>query len=257
MNLVGFGLTLHDSSIAAYKDGKFLYRKAERQFNRKHAHGNIEWAKSVLSDWGIDNCESAWSTWLTGKNPQKIKEGNKLDHHYTHILSSSVIRPANVCLDFGAFGPADNENKKDFYSGMSKVSNRQVERYNEYPIPGILNSLMLGKFFNQETKARQFLIDVFVNQGFDDFANKVLETGKEPKDWENFVGCIDFPNKVMALQSHGKVDKTKVDEWMQIEKRNLAVILESYHTLPENINPDYIATVHKSVSYTHLRAHET
>ena len=50
MNLVGFGLTLHDSSIAAYKDGKFLYRKAERQFNRKHAHGNIEWAKSVLSD---------------------------------------------------------------------------------------------------------------------------------------------------------------------------------------------------------------
>ena len=245
MNLVGFGLTLHDSSIAAYKDGKFLYRKAERQFNRKHAHGNIEWAKSVLSDWGIDNCESAWSTWLTGKNPQKIKEGNKLDHHYTHILSSSVIKPANVCLDFGAFGPADNENKKDFYSGMSKVSNRQVERYNEYPVPGILNSLMLGKFFDQETKARQFLIDVFVNQGFDDFANKVLETGKEPKDWENFVGCIDFPNKVMALQSHGKVDKTKVDEWMQIEKRNLAVILESYHTFPENINPDYIATVHK------------
>ena len=32
---------------------------------------------------------------------------------------------------------------------------------------------------------------------------------------------------------------------MQIEKRNLAVILESYHTFPENINPDYIATVHK------------
>ena len=48
MDLVGFGLTLHDSSVAAYKDGKFLYRKAERQFNNKHAHGNIEWAKSVL-----------------------------------------------------------------------------------------------------------------------------------------------------------------------------------------------------------------
>ena len=245
MDLVGFGLTLHDSSIAAYKDGKFLYRKAERQFNQKHAHGDIKWAKSVLKEWGIVNCESMWSTWLSGKNPQKIKEGNKLDHHYSHILSSSTIKPENICLDFGAFGPADNEKQKEFYSGMSKALNRPVERYNEYPIPGVLNSLMLGKFFNQETKARQFLIDVFVNQGFDHFANKVLETGKEPKDWENFVGCIDFPNKVMALQSHGIFDKTKVKEWMQIEKRNLAVILESHHTLPENINPDYIATVHK------------
>ena len=131
MNLVGFGLTLHDSSVAAYKDGKFLYRKAERQFNSKHAHGDVEWAKSVLKDWDIDNCESAWSTWLTGKNPQKIKDGNKLDHHYTHILSSSSVSSANICLDFGALGPADNEKQSDFYSGMVKVSNRQVGRYQE------------------------------------------------------------------------------------------------------------------------------
>ena len=142
MDLVGFGLTLHDSSVAAYKDGKFLYRKAERQFNSKHAHGNVEWAKSVLKDWDIDNCESAWSTWLSGRNPQKIKEGNKLDHHYTHILSSSSVSSANICLDFGALGPADNDKQSDFYSGMVKVSNRQVGRYQEYPVPGILNSLM-------------------------------------------------------------------------------------------------------------------
>ena len=48
MNLVGFGLTAHDSSVAAYKNGKFLYRKAERQFNRKHAHAGMDWALSVL-----------------------------------------------------------------------------------------------------------------------------------------------------------------------------------------------------------------
>ena len=57
MNLVGFGLTLHDSSVAAYKDGKFLYRKAERQFNKKHAYGSLDWAKSVLKEWDITDYE--------------------------------------------------------------------------------------------------------------------------------------------------------------------------------------------------------
>ncbi len=245
MDLVGFGLTLHDSSVAAYKDGKFLYRKAERQFNNKHAHGNIEWAKAVLKEWNIDNCESAWSTWLSGKNPQKIKEGNKLDHHYTHILSSSSVSSANICLDFGALGPADNDQQSSFYSGMVKISNRQVARYQEYPVPGILNSLMLSKFFDKETKARQFLIDNFVNVGFEEFSKKVMDTGKQPEDWEGLVGCIDFPNKVMALQSQGTPDRKQIDQWMKQKQRNLNVILKSYHTPPEEINPDYIATVHK------------
>ena len=245
MDLVGFGLTLHDSSVAAYKDGKFLYRKAERQFNNKHAHGNIEWAKAVLKEWNIDNCESAWSTWLSGKNPQKIKEGNKLDHHYTHILSSSSVSSANICLDFGALGPADNDQQSSFYSGMVKISNRQVARYQEYPVPGILNSLMLSKFFDKETKARQFLIDNFVNVGFEEFSKKVMDTGKQPEDWEGLVGCIDFPNKVMALQSQGTPDRKQIDQWMKQKQRNFNVILKSYHTPPEEINPDYIATVHK------------
>ena len=74
MNLVGFGLTAHDSSIAAYKNGKFLYRKAERQFNQKHAYAGMDWALSVLKEWDIQEYESAESTWLSGKNPQKIKK---------------------------------------------------------------------------------------------------------------------------------------------------------------------------------------
>ena len=99
MNLVGFGLTAHDSSIAAYKDGKFLYRKAERQFNQKHAHAGMDWALSVLKEWDIQEYESAESTWLSGKNPQKIKDGNKLDHHYSHLLSSSKKQECNLVLD--------------------------------------------------------------------------------------------------------------------------------------------------------------
>ena len=108
MNLVGFGLTLHDSSVAAYKDGKFLYRKAERQFNQKHAYAGMDWALSVLKEWDIQEYESAESTWLPGKNPQKIKDGNKLDHHYSHLLSSSKKQEANLVLDSFALGPADN-----------------------------------------------------------------------------------------------------------------------------------------------------
>ncbi len=67
----------------------------------------------------------------------------------------------------------------------------------------------------------------------------------QPEDWEGLVGCIDFPNKVMALQSQGTPDRKQIDEWMKQKQRNLNVILKSYHTPPEEINPDYIATVHK------------
>ncbi len=91
MNLVGFGLTAHDSSVAAYKDGKFLYRKAERQFKSKHAHGDIHWAKSVLDEWEVDDFELAVSTWLRGQDSKEfVKTVDNIvyiDHHYSHQLS--------------------------------------------------------------------------------------------------------------------------------------------------------------------------
>ena len=245
MNLVGFGLTLHDSSIAAYKDGKFLYRKAERQFNRKHAHGNIEWAKSVLSDWGIDNCESTWSSWLTGKNQQKIVDGDKLDHHYTHALSSSLKFDVDLVLDFGAKGPADNEQQHDFYNGMLRVHGRHVERYKEYPVPNVLCSVLNSTSFDHEIKARQFMMDCMANNKFAEFCDKVMETGKEPDNWVDFVSGIDIPGKIMSLQSYGIPDTEKIDSWMPLKFRNLAVISEINHTLPNKVDPNLIATVHK------------
>ena len=245
MDLVGFGLTLHDSSIAAYKDGKFLYRKAERQFNSKHAHGNVEWAKSVLKDWDIDNCESAWSTWLSGKNPQKIKEDNKLDHHYTHALSCSKKLDTQLVIDFGASAPANNDNQSAFYTGFLKTGNRQIERIQEYPIPNILNTLIRSTSFDHEVEARQFIMDYHGNGRFAEFFRNIITTGKVSDDWRGFVGCIDFPTKVMGLQSHGKPDLAKVNEWKKLKYRNLAVISESGHTEGKDINPDFMATVHK------------
>ena len=64
-------------------------------------------------------------------------------------------------------------------------------------------------------KQDSFLIDNFVNVGFEEFSKKVIDTGKQPKDWEGLVGCIDFPNKVMALQSQGTPDRKQIDEWMK------------------------------------------
>ena len=130
MNLVGFGLSGHDSSVAAYKNGKFLYRKAERQFKSKHAYANKAWAQTVLDEWGIEKYESMESTFLTGNNPEKIKEDNKLDHHYTHLLSSSVYRDTHLVLDSLSTGPAMNGMEMSPYTGMFKINDiiqRQLE----------------------------------------------------------------------------------------------------------------------------------
>ena len=113
MNLVGFGLTVHDSSVAAYKNGKFLYRKAERQFKSKHAHGDMHWAKSVLDEWDIDDFELSVSTWLSGNNSQDFIRAVDgvvyIDHHYSHQLSSSVRSntASNTLDDYeeGSFTP--------------------------------------------------------------------------------------------------------------------------------------------------------
>ena len=179
MNLVGFGLTLHDSSIAAYKDGKFLYRKAERQFNEKHAYGDMQWALSVLKEWDIQKYESAESTWLPGKNPQKIKDGNKLDHHYSHLLSSSKKQEANLVLDSFALGPADNSMSRRLvlpseflskippslrywrpYTGMIKTGNRQVHRKTELGVPTILSACIGSDEFKHYTHKFEDFIEI-------------------------------------------------------------------------------------------------
>tara|TARA_E500000075_G_scaffold131940_1_gene143192 strand:+ start:761 stop:2248 length:1488 start_codon:yes stop_codon:yes gene_type:complete len=243
MNLVGFGLTLHDSSIAAYKEGKFLYRKAERQFNEKHAHGDMQWALSVLKEWDINEYESAESTWLKGDNQQKIKDGNKLDHHYTHALSSAHIDEVNYIQDAYSMGPANTPSHQQMFSGMLKVGNRQVQRFDQMSIPSVMHPLLQAKQFDHHTKLRQFILDNTIDKNIFDFFDDFLKKG-EHKDFNTFTQLIDFPGKVMSLQSYGEPDYEKVDEWQALRMfRNRMVFSEIAHT--PNIEHSLISTVHK------------
>jgi len=237
MDLVGFGLTAHDSSVAAYKDGKFLYRKAERQFNQKHAHGDTAWAHSVLKEWDIHKYELAESVLLSGKNPQKLKDGNRIDHHYSHLLSSSRKLDVHLVLDGFAFGPADNVMGVTPYSGMFKVANRQVERISEFPaIPVLLNNCIEAEQFNAHEDFRMDLGDFF------NFLRD-LKTAGSHKDFNKLVQYVDFPGKVMSLQSYGKPDYSQVEEWRKIIEHRNAIVHQTVMSTPWSI--DKIATLHK------------
>ena len=243
MNLVGFGLTLHDSSVAAYKDGKFLYRKAERQFNEKHSHGNMQWALSVLKEWDISEYESAESTWLKGDNQHKIKEGNKLDHHYTHALSSAHIDQVNYIQDAYSMGPSNTPSHQQMFSGMLKVGNRQVQRFDQMSIPSIMHPLLQAKQFDHHTKLRQFILDNTLDRDIFNFFEEFLKEGKH-EAFSTFTQLIDFPGKVMSLQSYGKPDYEKVKQWQEVTRfRNRMVFSEIAHT--PNIEHNLISTVHK------------
>ena len=245
MNLVGFGLTLHDSSIAAYKEGKFLYRKAERQFNEKHAHGDMQWAKSVLKEWDIENCESMWADWLKGSNSQKIKDGNKLDHHYCHALSAGDKHDVNYVQDSYSLGPADTPSQQQMYSGFLKVANRQVLRFDQMSVATLLQVLLRSNYFNHMGELRQFVMQNTMDRDIRVFFEEVLNQ-KGHKDFSTFAQLIDFPGKVMSLQSYGKPNYSKVEDWHKLERfRNRIVLSEVAHTDVANIDYDYISTLHK------------
>ena len=239
MNLVGFGLTAHDSSIAAYKNGKFLYRKAERQFNQKHAYAGMDWALSVLKEWDIQEYESAESTWLSGKNPQKIKDGNKLDHHYSHLLSSSKIMQSHLVLDSFSMGPANNIFSSSPYTGMTKVGNRQVDRIIEFaPVPSVLSACIVSDEFNHYTHKFEDL----EGQKFFDFVQELFREGKHDK-FDKLSQLIDFPGKIMSLQSYGKPIQELLTIWLNYgQGRNMQVREDiKLSKLDHNI----IATAHK------------
>jgi carbamoyltransferase len=237
MNLVGFGLTAHDSSIAAYKEGKFLYRKAERQFNQKHAHGDTDWALSVLKEWDITKYELAESVLLSGKNPQKIKEGNKLDHHYSHLLSSSRQLDVHLVLDGFAFGPADNIMSSQPYTGLFKVANRQAERMFEFAtVPVLLNTCIDSKEFSHY---EDFRMD---QETFFNFLRDLKNNGKH-EDFYKLVQYVDFPGKVMSLQSYGKPNYKQIEEWLRLGQYRNKTVKDEVMSTSWDLNK--IATLHK------------
>ena len=244
MNLVGFGLTAHDTSIAAYKNGKFLYRKAERQFKSKHAHAGITWAKSVLKEWGIDKYESAISTWLAGTDSnQFVAEKNGvtyLDHHYSHLLSASVKRENNLVLDTFAKGPA---NVPDALSPYSGLFNKQ--RISEVSPAIILSALLQSSYFDHETELKEYM------DTSDGFFNDVVDAYLKNKDvtktasWDALIRFIDLPGKIMGLQSYGKPDEIFIKKWLQVGAfRNLTLLQTISYEPKEQITKNYIRTIH-------------
>ena len=247
MNLVGFGLTVHDTSIAAYKNGKFLYRKAERQFNSKHAHAGIDWAKSVLKEWGIDKYESAVSTWLAGTDSnQFVTEKDNvtyLDHHYSHQLSASVKRENNLVLDAFAKGPSSVPGGLSPYSGLM-----QNIRLTELTPIYLLSAMIRSAYFDHETELRNY---AEYTQGlFNDIEDSYVINKDVSKcnSWETFIRFIDLPGKIMGLQAYGKPDFKKVKEWSTRQgMRNYSVFTELMHYPKDDLNADMAATVHKVV----------
>jgi carbamoyltransferase len=237
MNLVGFGLTAHDSSVAAYKNGKFLYRKAERQFKSKHAYADKAWAETVLKEWGIEKYESMESTFLTGGNPHKTKEDNRLDHHYTHLLSSSVYRDTHLVLDSLATGPSANGRNMSPYTGMIKVGNRQTQRLLETSVPELLNTCV----YSTDLKENPDNFGFKENEIFS-FVEELMKKGKHP-EFHRLVETIDLPGKVMGLQSYGKINHSKLKEWLSINQyRNNIARKDMINSV---FNHNHIATIHK------------
>lgn len=245
MNLVGFGLTVHDSSVAAYKNGKFLYRKAERQFKSKHAHAGIDWAKSVLKEWDIDKHELAISTWLSGNDSQKFTRTVDgivyIDHHYSHQLSSSVKYSDSLVLDAFAKGPADVPGGLSPYTGL--INNKRI---NEISPSLLLSAMVRSSFFDHQQEVRNY---VDYSQGlFEDIMDAYVENKDitQASTWKAFLSLIDIPGKIMGLQAYGKTDLNKVTEWKQRQQfRNMTIFSELNHLPKEKLTVDMINTVHK------------
>ena len=243
MNLVGFGLTLHDSSVAAYKDGKFLYRKAERQFNKKHAYGSLDWAKSVLKEWDITDYELAISTWL--KHPDKNcmvlpkKNFYLLDHHYSHQLSASNPQSSHLIYDTGAKGPGGLDELTPYSGLMNGI------RIQELNPSQFLTHVVRSKFFNH------VLVDYTVEELHELMGEvcSVYEHKKDPsthKNWNLFTSLIDIPGKVMGLQAYGKPNLHQIAEWSQrTHFRNMTVSSEILARSKDEFNYDYVSTIHK------------
>jgi carbamoyltransferase len=245
MNLVGFGLTVHDSSVAAYKNGKFLYRKAERQFKSKHAHGDMHWAKSVLDEWDIDDFELAVSTWLSGNNSQdfiRTVEGIVyIDHHYSHLLSSSIKQCNNLVLDSYSKGPADVPDGLSPYTGLQNKT-----RVKELSPSQLLTHMIKSSSFDHEKVTYSFeeIYDIVINKAVDSY-----QSGKDPSlspEWPLFVKLIDIPGKVMGLQAYGKPMLNKVSDWLQRTNfRNLQVSSEIAFMPKDEMDINFISTVHR------------
>ena len=248
MNLVGLGLTIHDSSIAAYKNGKFLYRKAERETGVKHAHASVDWAAKVLKEWEIENPIISQATWLKGKDPSKLTDTHyRLDHHYAHLLSSPKKYKFNYVVDAWSVGPANTEEQQSWYTGLVQDGDN-IQRIQDHPIPTVLKAALWSKYFDGETRLRNFHKQMRKENYkkihvLDGFFKNFLTAENIKKHWVDIASSIDLPGKIMGLQSYGKPDMKEVNEWLQMPFPRSTVTSLSESLIDIDVND--IATIHK------------
>jgi len=224
MICVGIGDARHDTSIAAFIDGKFKYRKSERHLGIKHHQADHEWYQSVLKDWGIEEKDIFRKVYtdkgkkgLLGKvrKPYHGEEyliedgGICIDHHTAHLYSTQSTAKQHAVFDgLGSGG------SKGRWTGLTKTPKRQRR----------LRNLSIGKYLTYVGHAMEF-------------------TGME----------VDYPGKVMGLQAYGTPDLKLA---RQITEDNiLGLCGEWMRRGVDSKDPkfqDFVATVHKACELIQL-----
>ena len=242
MKLVGLGLTMHDSSIAAYNKGKFLYRKAERQFNSKHAFGGIKWAQSVIKEWDMQDAVFAQAGWLKGRNVnQVVNDQNILDHHYAHAMSCTHKHEKHYVADALSLGPADNSQEQEAYSGM--IIDDKITRVEKYAIPSVLRPAVWSEFFEHEIELRNFYKKIQSQDiNLVEWAKQMYATEMTDEHWVNFVKTIDLPGKIMGLQAYGNPNPLQIELWFNNQYPRVTAF---HSTNSETPTINTISTLHK------------
>ena len=224
MICVGIGDARHDTSISAYIDGEFKYRKSERHLGIKHHQADDEWYQSVLKDWGITEKDIFRKVYtdkgkktLFGKvrKPYHGEEylieqgGICIDHHTAHVYSTLSDAKQHAVFDgLGSGG------RKGRWTGLTKTPERQRR----------LRNLSIGKYLTYVGHAMDF-------------------TGME----------VDYPGKVMGLQAYGTPD---VELAHQINEDNILDLCgEWMRRGVDSKDPkfqDFVATVHKACEFIQL-----
>ena len=224
MVCIGIGGARHDTSIAAYIDGEFKYKKSERALGIKHHQADDEWYKSVLKEWGIGeedifrNVYTDQGRVLFGKRMRKPYEGEEyivedkgicLDHHTAHLYSTQSDAKQHAVFDgFGSGG------RKGRWSGLTKTPDGQ-QRYSDYSIGTWLS--YLGQALGVKGSR------------------------------------LDYPGKVMGLQAYGTPDLELAKQMDHNECVTLCAdwMRRGVDSKDQKFQ-DFVATVHKACELKQL-----
>jgi carbamoyltransferase len=225
---VGIGDALHDTSICALIDGEFKYRKSERYFGVKHHEAKSQWYANTLNDWNITKVDKLVYTHKGGiGRGRKPYDGEEflVNESFPHIKCNDTI-----CLDhhiahmFSTLSSAKQHAVFDGKGSGSKAKGR---------FTGLIKTETKFQRYKKMGAGRYL-----------QYLGTVL----------NFSGLeIDFPGKIMGLQSYGVPDLNLAS---QINEENILDFIEPWvRKIPKSTDKDFqnfVATVHKACELQQL-----